>query len=149
MSISIRRAGVDDADAIAPLFDLYRSFYQQPSDPALARRFISERLQHEQSVILLADLDGKAVAFTQLFPSFSSVSARRSWILNDLYVHASARRKGIARALLQAASDFARADGAIRLELETDPDNRSAQALYRHMAWEPYEGTLRFRLHLQ
>ena len=149
MSISIRRAGMDDADAIAPLFDLYRSFYQQPSDPALARRFISERLQHEQSVILLADLDGKAVAFTQLFPSFSSVSARRSWILNDLYVHASARRKGIARALLQAASDFARADGAIRLELETDPDNRSAQALYRHMGWEPYEGTLRFRLHLQ
>jgi GNAT superfamily N-acetyltransferase len=148
MSIVIRRASVDDADAIAPLFDLYRTFYQQPPDPALARRFIGERLQHEQSAILLAELDGKAVAFTQLFPSFSSVRAARSWILNDLYVHASARRKGIARSLLQAAADFARADGAIRLELETDPDNRSAQALYRHMGWELYEGTLRFRLHL-
>lgn len=149
MSIVIRHAGVEDADVIAPLFDLYRTFYQQPSDPALARRFISERLQHEQSVILLAELDGEAVAFTQLFPSFSSVRAGRSWILNDLYVHAAARRKGIARALLQAAADFARADGAIRLELETDPDNRSAQALYRHMGWELYEGTLRFRLDLQ
>lgn len=149
MGIVIRRAGVEDADVIAQLFDLYRTFYQQPSDPALARRFIGDRLQHGQSVILLAELDGKAVAFTQLFPSFSSVRAGRSWILNDLYVHASARRKGIARALLQAAADFARADGAIRLELETDPDNRSAQALYRHMGWEPYEGTLRFRLHLQ
>jgi len=149
MSIVIRHAGVEDADAIAPLFDLYRTFYQQPSDPALARRFIGERLQHGQSVILQAELDGKAVAFTQLFPSFSSVRAGRSWILNDLYVHASARRKGIARALLQAAADFARADGAIRLELETDPDNRSAQALYRHMGWEHYEGTLRFRLNLE
>ena len=45
MSISIRRAGMDDADAIAPLFDLYRTFYQQPSDPALAHRFIGDRLQ--------------------------------------------------------------------------------------------------------
>ena len=149
MGIVIRRAGVEDADVIAPLFDLYRTFYQQPSDPALARRFIGERLQHGQSVILLAELDGKAVAFTQLFPSFSSVRAGRSWILNDLYVHASARRKGIARALLQAAADFARADGAIRLELETDPDNRCALALYRHMGWELYEGTLRFRFNLE
>lgn len=149
MGIVIRRAGLDDLDAVAPLFDLYRVFYQQPSDPALARRFIGERLQHEQSVVLLAEQDGVAVAFTQLFPSFSSVRAGRAWILNDLYVQAPARRNGIARSLLQAAADFARSDGAIRLELETDPDNRSAQALYRHMGWEPYEGTLRFRLNLQ
>lgn len=149
MGIVIRRGTLDDLDAIAPLFDLYRSFYQQPSDLALASDFIAQRLQKQESVILLAERGGKAVAFTQLFPSFSSVSAGRSWILNDLYVHTDARRNGIARALLQAAADFARADGAIRLELETDPDNRSAQALYRHMGWEPYEGTLRFRLHLQ
>jgi GNAT superfamily N-acetyltransferase len=149
MNTRIRRANAQDADAIAPLFDLYRSFYQQPSDLALARRFIGERLQREQSVILVGELERKVVAFTQLFPSFSSVRAGRSWILNDLYVHASARRKGIARALLEAAADFARIDGAIRLELETDPDNRSAQSLYRHMGWEPYDGTLRFRLHLQ
>ena len=149
MAIMIRRAGMEDVEAVAPLFDLYRVFYQQPSDVALARRFIGERLQHEQSVVLLAEQDGVAVGFTQLFPSFSSVRAGRAWILNDLYVQASARRNGIARSLLQAAADFARSDGAIRLELETDPDNRSAQALYRHMGWEPYEGTLRFRLHLQ
>ncbi len=113
------------------------------------RDFITERLQRRESVILLAEMDEQAVAFTQLFPSFSSVRAGRSWILNDLYVQIEARRNGIARALLQAAADFARADGAIRLELETDHDNRSAQALYRHMGWQPYEGTLRFRLHLQ
>ena len=149
MNIEIRRASANDADAIAPLFDLYRVFYQQPSDIALAHRFIDERLRHEQSVILLAELDGKAVAFTQLFPSFSSVRAGRAWILNDLYVEAPARRQGIARALLQAAADFARSDGAIRLELETDPDNYSAQTLYRHMGWKQYDGTLRFRLNVQ
>ena len=148
MNPTVRRATVDDVDAIAPLFDHYRMFYQQPSDPALAQRFIGERLQHGESVIFLAEVGGKVAGFTQLFPSFSSVRAGRAWVLNDLYVDIAARRLGVARALRQAAADFARADGTIRLELETDPDNRNAQALYRHMGWEPCEGTLRFRLSL-
>ena len=149
MNPTIRRATIDDVGTIAPLFDHYRMFYQQPSDPALAQRFIGERLQRGESVIFLAEVGGKVVGFTQLFPSFSSVRAARAFVLNDLYVDVAARRLGVARALLQTAADFARADGAIRLELETDPDNRSAQALYRHMGWELYEGTLRFRLSLK
>ncbi|KAF1714026.1 GNAT family N-acetyltransferase [Pseudoxanthomonas yeongjuensis] len=148
MNPTIRRATVDDVDAIAPLFDRYRMFYQQPSDPALAQRFIGERLQRGESVIFLAEVGGKVAGFTQLFPSFSSVRAGRAFVLNDLYVDIAARRLGVARALVQAATDFARNEGAIRLELETDHDNRSAQALYRQMGWELYEGTLRFRLSL-
>ena len=96
----------------------------------------------------VAEVAGKVAGFTQLFPSFPSLRAGRAFVLNDLYIDIAARRLGLARALLQAATDFARTDGAIRLELETDPDNRSAQALYRHMGWEAYEGTLRFRLSL-
>ena len=146
--MNVRRATVEDVDAIAPLFDLYRTFYEQPSDLALAHRFIGERLQQGESVIFLAEMDGKAVGFTQLFPSFSSVGATRIWILNDLYVDATARRQGVAQALLQAASEFARADGARRLELETDHGNDSAQALYRRLGWELFDGTLRFRFAL-
>ena len=149
MNPTIRRATVEPVDSIAPLFNHYRMFYQQPSDEALARQFIGERLQRGESVIFLAEVGGKVVGFTQLFPSFSSVRAARAFVLNDLYVDVAARRLGVARALLQTAADFARADGAIRLELETDPDTRSAQALYRHMGWELSEGTLRFRLSLK
>lgn len=143
--MNVRRATVEDVDAVAPLFDLYRTFYEQPSDLALAHRFINERLQKGESVIFLAEVDGKAAGFTQLFPSFSSVGATRIWTLNDLYVDAAARRQGVAQALLQAASEFARADGARRLELETDHSNDSAQALYRRLGWELFDGTLRFR----
>lgn len=146
--MEVRRATIADTDAIAPLFDRYRSFYRQPSDIALARRFIDERLQRGESVIFLAETDGAAIGFTQLFPSFSSVGATRIWILNDLYVDAAARRQGAARALLQAAADFARDNGARRLELETDHDNETAQALYRRLGWELFDGTLRFRLPL-
>ena len=47
------------------------------------------------------------------------------------------------------AADFARDDGALRLELETDHDNHDAQALYRDMGWTLYDGTLRYRLPLR
>lgn len=148
MTAVIRRTGLTHLDVVARLFDQYRGFYGQPSDPALARDFIRERMERDESVILLAWVDDAAVGFTQLYPAFSSVSASRVWILNDLLVLPEARRMGVARALLSSAAEFARADGALRLELETDHDNASAQALYRAMGWVPYDGTLRFRLPL-
>lgn len=148
MSITVRRATLADAGAIAPLFDLYRQFYEQAPDGALASTFVHERLAREESVIFVAEDGGRLLGFTQLFPSFSSVRAVRIWVLNDLYVVREARRQGVARALLDAAAAFGRDSGAARLELETDHDNRTAQALYRHLGWEPYDGTLRFRLPL-
>ena len=135
MSVTIRRATRVDAARIAPLFNLYRMFYQQPSDEALARRFITDRLQQDESVILIAEREGQALAFTQLFPSFSSVRAGRSWILNDLYVDAGTRRRGVARALLDASAAFARGDGAAGISLETTQDNAAARALYRAAGW--------------
>lgn len=148
MTMVVRRTGLTHLDVVARLFDQYRGFYGQPSDPALARDFIRERMERDESVILLAWVDDAAVGFTQLYPAFSSVCASRVWILNDLLVLPEARRMGVARALLSSAAEFARADGALRLELETDHDNASAQALYRAMGWVPYDGTLRFRLPL-
>ena len=98
---SYGRRGPGDVDAVAPLFDAYRQFYQQPSDPALARAFIAERLARSESVIFLAERDGQAVGFVQLYPLFSSTAARprRLWLLNDLFVSpVGPRRRGGARA---------------------------------------------------
>lgn len=148
MNPQVRRASVEDAGRLAPLFDRYRSFYGQPSDTALALDFLRQRLQHGESVVWMA-VDGEHVlGFTQLFPSFSSVGARRIWVLNDLFVEATARRRGVARVLLDAAAGFARSTGAQRLELETEQGNQAARALYLTMGWTPYSETLRFRLAL-
>lgn len=133
----ISRATLDDLDALAPLFDAYRVFYGQSSDLALARTFIEERLQREESAIFIAraDRNREALGFTQLYPMFSSVSARRIWVLNDLFVAATARQRGVARALMDRARDFASAAGARRLVLETAEDNRAAQALYESLGY--------------
>ena len=135
MPLSIRRAGPDDLDQLAPLFDAYRQFYQQPGDLQRASDFLRERLQRDESVILLASRDGAAVGFTQLYPIFSSVRTARTWLLNDLYVAQRTRRGGVARGLLDAAAQFAREGGAAGLMLETSPDNAPARALYRAAGW--------------
>jgi ribosomal protein S18 acetylase RimI-like enzyme len=134
---TIREAGLPDLDTVAPLFDAYRQFYRKPADLALARRFLSERLERHESTILLATRpDGSAVGFVQLYPSFSSGSAAPILILNDLYVVPEARRNGVGAQLLLAAAEIGRARGAVRMTLSTELTNASAQALYRAEGWK-------------
>lgn len=139
MSVAVRRITTEDLDAVAPLFDAYRRFYAQPGDLQRARGFLHERLQRNESAILLAELDGHAAGFTQLYPMFSSVRTARVWILNDLYVGEGARRHGVARSLLEAAAQFAKEQGAAGLMLETSRDNAPARALYRAAGWHEDE----------
>ena len=139
MGIALRRATPDDLDSVAPLFDAYRRFYKQAGDLARAREFLHERLSRNESAILIAELDGRAAGFTQLYPMFSSVRTARLWVLNDLYVDEGARRHGVARALLDAAAAFAREQGAAGLMLETSRDNAPARALYRAAGWSEDE----------
>lgn len=133
---TIRQATAADAALVAPLFDAYRQFYGKPADPALALRFIEERLARGESTIFVATGDaGQALGFTQLYPSFSSVSAGRVYILNDLFVAPEARRGAVGRGLLEAAAQFGRAQGALRLSLSTARTNGAAQALYEANGW--------------
>lgn len=135
-SLHIRPATTTDADTIAPLFDAYRQFYEQAPDLAGARAFIAERLEREESVILMA-LDGTqtAVGFCQLYPTFCSVEAAPIYTLYDLFVSLAARRTGAGRALLKAARDHARAEGKVRMDLTTAHTNTTAQALYESLGW--------------
>jgi ribosomal protein S18 acetylase RimI-like enzyme len=133
--ITIRRATASDADAVARLFDLYRRFYEQPADPALARDFIRARIGLKESVVFVADRDGGLIGFTQLYPTFCSVSAAPIFVLYDLFVAPEERRGGAARALMHAAAEHAKSTGAVRLELATAKSNHAAQALYRSLGW--------------
>lgn len=134
--ITVRRAQLADVAVVAPLFDAYRQFYGKPSDPGLAARFLTERLANGESIVYVAETrDGEAVGFTQLYPSFSSVSTGRIYILNDLFVAPSARRANVGRGLLHAAREFARGKGALRLTLSTAKSNEKAQALYESEGW--------------
>src|SRR5215467_8365714 len=77
--------------------------------------------------------DGKAVGFTQLYPSFSSGALARIFVLNDLFVDPCARHIGAGSALLQAAAEYGRRVGALRLVLSTEVTNTPAQSLYEKL----------------
>jgi ribosomal protein S18 acetylase RimI-like enzyme len=132
-----RRATLRDVEAIAPLFDAYREFYEQSPDLTLAHRFIAERLANNESVIFLAFSESEqAVGFAQLYPMFSSARAARTYILNDLFVVPAARRAGVASGLLKEAETFGRSAGAARLSLSTAHTNVAAQRLYEALGWK-------------
>lgn len=134
-SIRIVAADRKTLDDLVPLFDGYRVFYEQPSDPERARTFLRERFDKGDSTVLLA-YDGETPAgFVQLYPTFSSVSTARVWILNDLFVAPTSRRRGVARMLLEAAAEWARERSALGLQLETAVDNAAAKALYESLGW--------------
>jgi len=121
---------------IAPLFDAYRMFYNQSSDIDGSLRFVKERLQQNESVIFIAFINDRAIGFIQLFPIFTSVGMQRAWVLNDLFIHPSARGTGVGTALLETAKDFGRTGKSKWLMLQTANDNHSAQALYRKNGWK-------------
>jgi GNAT superfamily N-acetyltransferase len=132
----IRRGTMPDLPRIAELFDGYRQFYGQAPDPDGARAFLRERLQAADSVVLIAERDRRFLGFAQLYPSFSSQSMKRLWILNDLFVAPAHRRGGVGRALLVAADEFARATVAKGLLLATQKTNATAKALYEACDWK-------------
>jgi GNAT superfamily N-acetyltransferase len=135
--IQMVRVSIGDLDDLVPLFDGYRQFYGQRSDPTAARAFLRDRIEHDESVIYLAYTDpGKAGGFTQLYPSFSSVSLKPLWILNDLYVGADVRRGGVGRALLERARQHAVDSGAKGLVLSTGVTNKAARSLYESCGWQ-------------
>jgi ribosomal protein S18 acetylase RimI-like enzyme len=147
-SIEITRATTNQVDTVVPLFDAYRVFYDQPSDPAGARAYLLERLKRGQSIIFLATdrFDNVAAGFTQLYPTFSSVSMRAKLILYDLFVMPEKRRRGVGRALMEEAGRYAKMAGYGTISLSTAIDNFPGQSLYESLGYKRDEGFYHFDL---
>lgn len=135
-TITVRKAVLSDIEALTPLFDAYRQFYGRASDLAAARSFLLARFNQGESVLFIAHEGSHPLGFTQLYPSFSSVSLARTFILNDLFVDEKARRKGVAKKLMSTATAFAKSTGAVRVSLSTATSNEAAQSLYQKVGWK-------------
>src|SRR5258708_28943950 len=74
--VTVRQATIFDLDLIAPLFDAYRQFYRKPSDLGLARRFLLERLQHNQSIVFPGAATGRLSSWIHAIVSALLVGIR-------------------------------------------------------------------------
>jgi GNAT superfamily N-acetyltransferase len=145
-ALILRQAGLADLEDAALLFDGYRQFYQFPSDIEACRAFLRERMNHGDSRIFLVDQGGRPAGFMQLYPSFSSLSLRRVWILYDLFVAPAYRKLGVAKMLLEQARALAVSSGASEVSLATAIDNRAAQHAYERMGWVRDDGFYYYNL---
>jgi len=78
--MKIIKATLNELEIISCLFDLYRQFYKQQTNIDSAKKFLSERINNNESIIFLAfDKENKntGIGFVQLYPSYSSVSIKR------------------------------------------------------------------------
>lgn len=154
-NIEVRKATITDIESVLPLFEMYRVFYGRDPDEPGSRAFLSLRFQRGESVVFLALADHKPAGFTQLYPTFSSTTLKRAWILNDLFVHPDFRRLGIAAQLMAKSVGFARTAsmgvpaGVKDIELKTAVDNTPAQSLYEKLGWSQLRTFHTYKLDLQ
>ena len=145
----IIKANIKHLDEVARLFNLYRIFYKQPDDLERAHQFIKSRMEMKESIIFVSNnTDGTLSGFVQLYPSFCSVSTIPMLILYDLFVDPDTRTKGIGRALMNKARQYAQENGFKRLELSTAKDNFIGQSLYESLGYEVDDEFLHYSLEI-
>lgn len=142
--MKIRRGHIDDIESIAQLFDDYRVWYRKDSDIEQAISFLTDRLNYNESVIYVADLDGTLAGFTQLYPIFSSTRMKRMWLLNDLYVNENHRQQGIAKALIEKAKKLSNQTLSAGILLETEQSNEIGNHLYPSLGFKKEENNFYF-----
>jgi GNAT superfamily N-acetyltransferase len=130
----ISRVIASDVPELHTLVEKYRAFYKQPENEKTLG-YLEQRIKNEEAIAFIARIDGQAIGFTLLYPTFSTVSLSNIWLLNDLYVAESARGNGVAGELMDVAEAAAKSAGATRLFLRTANDNLPAQALYEGRNW--------------
>ena len=127
----------DLIDDFAVLMDEYRVFYGRMSNFEESQKYASQLLNNDSVFFLLAiSADEKPIGFCTLFQSFSSVQAKKIFILNDLYVQNDHRRFGYGSQLLDAAIALAKKHKINFLKLETAKDNVAAQSVYEKHGWK-------------
>ncbi|MBM6400846.1 GNAT family N-acetyltransferase [Phycicoccus sonneratiae] len=108
-------------------FAAYEGYREAPAGPARAVLTGSP-----EQVFATATDGGRVVGVGRLGVAATWGGVAAMWV--DL----SARRRGVARALLTALADEAHRRGIRSLHLQTDTDNAAAQALYRGAGFVPH-----------
>lgn len=119
-------------DEILPLIRSYQEFYEVDNICDVTNRefFGQFGLENPFGCQFLYRNDSVVIGFTTVFLTFSSAIAQKVGVMNDLYVVPAARGNGIGKSLIEKCYEYARSQGAFRLQWVTAPDNYAAQRLY-------------------
>jgi len=135
----VRRAGVEDAGAIGRLLHDFNTEYDDytPGPEAVAKR-IRELLASGDVTVLLAGNGPDGLALLRFRPSLWSESL--DCYLEELYVVPDRRGHGLGQALMEAAIETAREEGATHMDLGTAEADTAARGLYEKLGFTNREG---------
>jgi ribosomal protein S18 acetylase RimI-like enzyme len=138
--IAIRRAGPEDAAAIARLLHDFNTEFSEPTPGVAAlTENAREMLTAAEMTVLLAG-DGPDGISLLRFRTSVWTGAPEAY-LQELYVAPPLRGRGIGRALLEATITVAREAGATGIDLNTGETDKAARALYESMGFSNREGS--------
>ena len=132
--LSVRRAEAPDAEDVGRLlYDFNREFDEPtPAPDVLADRVRRLLAGGETRILLGGDgPDGLAVLRFRL----SIWADGLECYLAELYVVPARRGRGLGRALMEAAMQLARDEGAVYMDLGTGEDDVAARALYESLGF--------------
>lgn len=137
--MKIKEASIKDIDKLTPIFHEYREIsvsHEEGSSIEDSKNWLCDRIRNGQAVIFIAIDDGDIVGFCTLYQGFSSISLKKYWIFNDLYVVPTCRKKGYAKLLISEVQQYSVASDSKGVELETAHSNKLAQTLYENFEFK-------------
>ena len=133
-----RRAQPADADAIGQLLhDVHTEFNEFTPGPRAVAERVRTLLTDGEISVLVAGADPLGLAVLRFRPSLWKTALE--CYLEELYVVPDRRGQGIGRALMNAAIDLARCEGAAEMSLATGEDDLAARALYESLGFSNRE----------
>ena len=131
---SVRRADAADAEAIGRLLHDFNTEYDDitPGPAKLAER-VRQLLAEGQTIVLLGGAGPDGLAVLRFRPAIWTEGLE--CYLAELYVVPDRRGQGLGRALMEAAIDVARREGADSIDLGTSEDDVAARALYERLGF--------------
>jgi GNAT superfamily N-acetyltransferase len=133
MVFEVRAAEPGEEEAIVPLYEwLFAPPGSRPTawDERRAAVALRQAIDSHDCCVLLADADGALIGFLTAYQDLHSVRfGYRAWV-EDFAVDPGHRSRGVGKALLDAAKDWARERGATHLELDSAEARADAHRFY-------------------
>jgi ribosomal protein S18 acetylase RimI-like enzyme len=153
---AIRAAAPRDLDRVAALWTALAAhharldplFRQRPGTDAAVRKLLAAQLRDPDAALFVCDLDGDLVGFCGVridrAPPVFEETARVE--ITDLGVREGLRRRGIGRALCEAALAWAAQRGHRRVEVRVAAANAEGQGFWRALGFRDLMDVLHRRL---